>query len=364
MNREVKEVLRKIKENGFEAYLIGGYPRDHYLGKTTNDYDITTSASTDELKSIFKETKDQKATFGNIMIDREDCSIEITTYRTEKNYVKHRYPKEIIFVKTLEEDLLRRDFIMNTLCMDEEEKYTDLLGAKKDIDEKIIRVVGDADQKIEEDALRILRAIRFATTLNFKLDLGLKKAIKKYKKNIRELSYSRKKKELDQIFSSENVEYGISLLQEFQLEEELEVFGFSNLNPKTNILGIWAQLNFSSKYEFSNSEKKEISILKILLESNILDPFILYTYGHYYCGIVAEIKGISKNEVLEVYKKLPIHHPNEVALTPKELQGLVSRETIKMVCEDLEKQILQGNLENYKVFLKKYVIQKYNGRKD
>lgn len=360
VNTELLKLLNKITEAGYEAYLVGGYPRDVYLGRTTTDYDVTTSATPEELKQIFSDIDDKDSKYGRATIKIENMVVEITTYRTETDYEKHRKPT-ITFAKELSIDLNRRDFIMNTLCIDKNGNFVDLLGAKKDIDDKIIRVVGDSKKKIEEDALRILRAIRFATILNFTLDEPLKEAISLYKKNLKELSYFRKREELNQIFASSNIEYGIELLKD--LEEELEIFGISKLNPHTSVLGIWAQLEFSSKYEFSKSDKKEIEKLKQLLEQNILDPFILYQYGHYYAGIAAEIKGLSKSDVIESYRKLPIHHRDEIALSSNELKQMVPKEKLGEIYEDIEKKILSGELENLKIFIRRYILENYDRRK-
>lgn len=361
MNTELLKLLNKITDAGYEAYLVGGYPRDLYLKRTTTDYDVTTSATPEELKKIFPNVDDKDSKYGKVTLKMENIMVEITTYRIETSYENHRKPS-IRYTKELSEDLKRRDFIMNTLCIDNHGNFVDLLGARKDIDNQIIRVVGDTKSKIEEDALRILRAIRFAVTLNFKLENSLKEAIHLYKQNIKDLSYFRRQEELNRIFSSNNIEYGIALLKE--LEEELEISGLKELNPHTSVLGIWAQLEFSPKYEFSKKEKKEIEILKTLLQKDILEPFVLYQYGPYYCGIIAEIKGIPKSEVIDIYQKLPIHHRDEIALSSKELALFVKKENVGEIYVDIEKKILLGELENLKIFIKRYILENYDRRND
>ncbi len=355
MNALLKKILSQITDAGFEAYLIGGYPRDFYLGLETHDYDIATSATPDQLKTIFPHADMTDQKYGRITLQESNFIIEITTYRKESDYIDFRYPKNIYFVETLEQDLERRDFVINTLCMDQEGNFVDLLDARKDIDAKLIRAVGNAEQKIGEDALRILRAIRFSAVLDFELDSELFSALQKYKKNLLKISYQRKKEELDKILIHEK---GISLLKEFA--EELEISGLDQVNIQTSLTGIWAQLSCSSHYEFSKQQKKEIKIIKELLECDILDPVILYQYGHYYCGIVAEIKGISREVILKMYKELPIHHRNEIAITSKEISQMVPKEQIDTVYQDLELSILKGNLENIKIFIKKHIM---NGRK-
>jgi tRNA nucleotidyltransferase (CCA-adding enzyme) len=187
------------------------------MGNINEDIDITTSATLDELKEIFKDYEIVDRNFGSVILIYNGYKFEITSYRKEFGYTKNRFPKKIEYVKSLEEDLKRRDFIMNTLCIDENGSYVDLLNAKEDIDNKIIRCVGNSDEKISEDILRSLRAIRFATILNFKLDDDLKKSIKKYNYLIDTLSDKRKKEELDKILNSKNKEYGINLLKELEI---------------------------------------------------------------------------------------------------------------------------------------------------
>lgn len=361
MEQILKNILQKLKTAGYEAYAVGGYPRDYYLGLKTNDFDITTNARPEDVKRIFPHADDKDKKYGKVSMRQEDYTIEITTYRTENSYSKHRKPIQITYTNDLKTDLYRRDFIMNTLCMDADGKWVDLLGAMDDIRHKRIRTVGDANIKIEEDALRILRAIRFATTLDFELDDDLKAAIQLYKENLRQLSSFRKQEELKRIFESKNVEKGIHLLKE--IEAQLDLSGLDTLNPHTSYLGIWAQLTYSN-YEFSKSEQKEIEKLRTLLHEDILEPHILYQYGHYYCSVVAEIKGISKKHIIDAYQALPIHHRDEIAISSKELEQLVPKQMIKTVYQDLELQILSGNLENLKVFIKKYIVKNYNGRKD
>lgn len=210
------EILNKIG-NQYEAYIIGGYPRDLYIGNINKDIDITTNATKEQLKEIFKEYEIIERGFGSVILSYNNYQFEITTYRKEIGYTKNRFPKKIEYVNTLEEDIKRRDFVINTLCIDKNGEYVDLLDARKDIDNKIIRCVGNSDLKIEEDILRSLRAIRFATILNFKLDDELKQSIKKYSYLLDNLSNKRKEEELNKILSNKNKEYGISLMKELKI---------------------------------------------------------------------------------------------------------------------------------------------------
>lgn len=208
------EVLNNINKMGYEAYIVGGFPRDLYLGINNLDIDICTNAKYADLKNYFQIISNN---FGSMILKYKDYNFEVTTYRRELTYEKNRFPKKIEFVNTLQEDLIRRDFIINTLCIDLNGKYIDLLGAKHDLDNKIIRCVGNSDEKISQDILRSLRAIRFATILNFEIDNELKKSIKKHNYLLDNLSNKRKKEELNKILNSDNKDYGIRLLKELDL---------------------------------------------------------------------------------------------------------------------------------------------------
>ena len=181
-----------LNKYGFEGYIVGGYPRDKYLGIESNDIDICTNARVEDLENIFKIDKEYKE-YGNVVVD----DIQITTYRKD-TYLKNRNDVIIEYVDSLKEDLNRRDFIMNTLCIDINGNYVDLMGAKEDIDNKIIRMVGSTD-RLKEDPLRILRALRFKSELKFNLDDKLESAIIKYSYLVNDLSHSKYESELKRI---------------------------------------------------------------------------------------------------------------------------------------------------------------------
>ena len=179
MNETALKVLKKINSNGYQAYLVGGYPRDLYIGRNSMDFDICTSATPKQLKEIFGNSMLPSEQYGSVTLLVHNIRFEITTFRKDIKYLNNRKPIEIEYVNNLIDDLKRRDFTMNTMCIDANGNLIDLLGGKEDINDKVIRTVGNANMRIYEDSLRILRAVRFATTLNFELDNELKEAIKK-----------------------------------------------------------------------------------------------------------------------------------------------------------------------------------------
>lgn len=168
--KNIKLVLNTLIQNGHDAYIVGGCVRDLLCGKTPNDYDITTSALPDETQSLFEKTIATGLKHGTItvMIDKEP--IEVTTFRTECGYNDSRHPESVNFVRKAQDDLARRDFTINAMCYNEQEGLIDLFGGREDIDNKILRTVGNAKTRFSEDALRILRLFRFAATLQFRIE--------------------------------------------------------------------------------------------------------------------------------------------------------------------------------------------------
>ena len=357
VTNNITDVLKIFEENGYEAYFVGGYPRDLYLGLDTIDYDITTNATPKEIIKMF----DIKCeSYGCCKFTYKKNRFEVTTFRKDIKYADNRKPVEIEYVNDLKTDLERRDFTINTLCMDSDGNIIDLLNGKKDIDDKIIKVVGNTNKKLSEDALRILRAIRFATTLNFKLDSKLEEGIKKYGYLVKNLSYERKKSELDKVFSSPNFEYGVSLIRELGLEQHLEINTY-NLKQTTYLVGIWAQLR-ADNYVFNKSETDTIKKVRELLKLDILNPKVIYKYGLYPVTIAAEIKDIDIDKVNEKYKSLKIKRKSEIDITPEVICDTLKikpSSMLNMIISDLEEKIIDNNLENNKNVIIKYLKDIY-----
>ncbi len=202
-------ILQKIKKIGYEGYIVGGYPRDQYRGYQNPDIDICTSMPFSLLEKTFVVI-DKHEKYGALTIQENGFSYEVTVYRRDF-YNKDRYP-EIEFVSTLKEDLDRRDFIINTLCIDCNGKYVDYMGAREDIDAKIVRCVGDPDIKLKEDPLRMIRAIRFAIDFDFSLDQSLYDAIVRHKDLLKGLSATRIQKEMQKIQNHDKLNSYIEML--------------------------------------------------------------------------------------------------------------------------------------------------------
>lgn len=168
--QEALPVLEEIEQAGYEAYFVGGSVRDHILGLPIHDVDIATSAYPEEIKKIFKRTVDTGIQHGTVTVLMGDDSYEITTFRTESGYQDYRRPDKVTFVRSLEDDLKRRDFTINALAVDIHGNVIDKFDGLKDLDKKIIRAVGKAEARFHEDALRMMRAVRFQAQLDFKVE--------------------------------------------------------------------------------------------------------------------------------------------------------------------------------------------------
>lgn len=218
--RPVIEVLEKIKEAGFEAYIVGGCVRDLILEREVKDWDLTTNAKPEEIMSIFPDSFYENE-FGTVGVKLENKErnvdvVEVTTYRIESKYSDKRHPDGVKFAKTLEEDLGRRDFTMNALALKVESvgeyKIIDLFGGQKDIKNKIIRAAGDPNERFSEDALRMMRAVRFYAQLGFTIEEKTFEAIKKNAKYLGHIAQERIKDELVKIILSNHPSEGIEML--------------------------------------------------------------------------------------------------------------------------------------------------------
>lgn len=202
--QKVEFIINKFYENGFEAFAVGGCIRDCVLGRTPKDWDITTSAKPKDIKTIFKKTVDTGIEHGTVTVLIENEAFEVTTYRIDGKYEDSRHPKSIYFTNDLREDLRRRDFTINAMAYNNKSGFIDIFEGINDIENKIIRCVGSAYERFEEDALRMLRAIRFSAQLGFNIDEDTKNAILKKVQNLKNISAERIRVELSKLIMSDN----------------------------------------------------------------------------------------------------------------------------------------------------------------
>jgi putative nucleotidyltransferase with HDIG domain len=214
----IKTTLEKLNNANFEAYVVGGCVRDILMKKIPNDWDITTSATPEEIMKVFANAKYENE-FGTVLVpikEKEELIdvLEITTYRSEKGYSDNRRPDEVKFENDLEKDLERRDFTINALAMNKEEEVTDLFGGIKDINKKIIRAVGEPIERFKEDALRLLRAIRLSAQLDFTIENKTERALLKMAGSVKFVSQERIRDELIKMLKTDNGHLAIKRLHD------------------------------------------------------------------------------------------------------------------------------------------------------
>ncbi len=356
------KLLKEITSRGYKAYIVGGFVRDYILDVKSNDVDITTNATPKEIKEIFEDSFLPSDDYGSVTVIKWGVRFEITTFRKEINYADNRHPMEIKYIDDLYQDLLRRDFTINTICMDDGGEIIDFLGGQDDLDKKVIRTVGNAKEKFNEDCLRILRAIRFATSLDFDLDSEVIDAIRENKHLLKNLSYNRKREELDKIFVSSNASKGIGLLLNFNLDKDLELVHLDKVTSTDSLIGVWSILNVVDLYPFNNNEKELIENINKVLGLNNYDAMTLYKYGLYVNSVAGDIKRLDKKRITENYNQLVIHSRSDLDITSEEIMDILNREPgeyLKDIYDDVIREVLYKRLCNQKEDIKKYILEKY-----
>lgn len=222
----VKKIIETLQESGYEAYAVGGCVRDSVLGRTPQDWDITTSAMPQETKALFDKTFDTGIEHGTITVLLDHEGYEVTTYRIDGKYEDNRHPKKVTFTRSLKEDLLRRDFTINAMAYNDVDGIVDIFGGMTDLKKGIIRCVGNATARFSEDALRILRGIRFAAQLGFEIDAEAKEAMKKLAPTLQKISAERIQVELVKILISDRPDmlrtaYELGITKQFIPEFDL-----------------------------------------------------------------------------------------------------------------------------------------------
>lgn len=264
--KEVKDIGSALEKAGFEAYAVGGCVRDLLLGKEPKDWDVTTNATPEETQVVFPDSFYENK-FGTVGVKTESENpdlkvIEVTTFRLEGKYTDKRHPDEIKFAKTVEEDLARRDFTVNALALSLVEgmagKIVDPYGGQEDLEKKVIRAVGNPEERFQEDALRIMRAVRFMSQLGFEIEKDTAEAMKKHAGLLEFISKERIRDEFSKLLMSEKAADGIWKMQELgllkyvlpELEEGVDV-GQNQHHIYTVFEHVVRSLDYAAKNNFS-----------------------------------------------------------------------------------------------------------------
>ena len=265
--QEVKQILETLTRAGHQAYAVGGCVRDSFLGREPEDWDITTDALPEQVKALFRRTVDTGIRHGTVTVLLKDRSYEITTYRVDGVYSDGRHPDSVVFTPELSEDLRRRDFTINAMACAADGSVVDLFGGREDLLRRRIRCVGDPDERFTEDALRILRALRFSAQLDFDIEASTWEALKRHAPNLVNVSRERILAELNKMILSPHPEK-MALLSEAGITPWVGK-GADKIAPSPRIEGLPAKKDLRWAAAFSEADGETArSFLKDLKSDN------------------------------------------------------------------------------------------------
>ncbi|WP_332648754.1 CCA tRNA nucleotidyltransferase [Lysinibacillus sp. 54212] len=381
-----ENVIHKIQQAGFEAVFVGGAVRDRILNREQHDIDVATSALPSEIKTIFTKTVDVGIEHGTVLVLDEGAPIEVTTYRTDGTYDDHRRPDSVVFVRSLKDDLERRDFTMNAIAMTASYEIIDYYGGISDIEQRLIRAVGQPQKRFQEDALRMLRAVRFRAQLGFAIENETFTAIKKQAQDIQHIAMERISAELNKIWISDNVFEGIVSLVQSNLAnylpgnfmENLEKWKYCKFTSPS--MG-WAYLCFLNReqhasivkaYRLSNKEKNYVqNVLRaydaLLQGWSIVDYFeteLSVLEGAY---DFAEWQGIelsvTKDQIALIKASLPIESRKDLQANGNDFMEWTNKKRGPWLKDALDKvllAVLNGSLDNNPDQIREWFLHEFD----
>jgi tRNA nucleotidyltransferase (CCA-adding enzyme) len=262
--KQATPILTEIEKAGFEAYFVGGCVRDHLIGREISDIDIATSATPHEIKKIFPKTIDVGIEHGTVIVNWNKETYELTTFRTDGEYTDFRRPSEVTFIRNLHEDLKRRDFTMNSIAMDKDGTLIDPFQGKQAIQNKMIETVGAASERFHEDALRMMRAVRFVSQLQFSIEPITYHALKEHASLLEKVATERKTIEFEKLLNGKNKVQALEMLIDTKLymylpgleNHEKALVEVARLDIELlSIVEIWSLLLYLTGCSTSESEK-------------------------------------------------------------------------------------------------------------
>ncbi|GDZ85760.1 CCA tRNA nucleotidyltransferase [Leuconostoc citreum] len=344
---QAQPILEHIESAGFEAYFVGGAVRDMLLNKPIHDVDIATSAFPEEIKALFTKTVDTGIQHGTVMVLDHGDGYEITTFRTESTYTDFRRPDKVTFVRSLAEDLKRRDFTINAIAMTKDGDIIDLFDGLTDMAQKRIRAVGDAEVRFNEDALRIMRALRFSAQLGFDIAPHTKAALKQIGPNLEKIAVERIRVEFEKLLMGQYASNSLSVAIEADLirylpghikrEDWLTITADLKRNQPQARTVIWPyflsrlslRLNelqlFMRSWKTSREDMRAVlSIVPIVKHVQTVSVFELYAIYDYQALLfeVLTLVGTplaTQQRVKQIFDALPITHNRDMCISGGDL---------------------------------------------
>ncbi|MGX7195488.1 CCA tRNA nucleotidyltransferase [Enterococcus olivae] len=374
-------ILKKIEHAGFEAYFVGGSVRDVLLQQPIHDVDIATSAFPAEIKEIFPRTVDVGIEHGTVLVLENDDKYEITTFRTESTYQDFRRPDHVEFVRSLEEDLKRRDFTINAFALKEDGEVIDLFSGLVDLENKVLRAVGDPHERFHEDALRMMRGLRFVSQLGFELDEETFDSILENHELLAKISVERITIEFVKLLLGKHRQQGLEMFVQTQcylycpeLQNAKEaLLRFANLTDKQihKEVHAWVLLAdqlglsegeirpFLKSWKCSNDLIKKTQAVFAGLQFRKKAFFtkqLLYTLGEEQALLAEELlpyfdRTPQLEKVQQMYQELPIFSLRDLAITGHDLMTAFNQKPgkwLKDVLSACEEAVIDGKIENKK----------------
>jgi tRNA nucleotidyltransferase (CCA-adding enzyme) len=384
-------VLKKLENAGFEAYFVGGSVRDFLLSKPISDVDIATSATPLEVKSIFSKTVDVGIEHGTVLVLYQNQSYEVTTFRTEAGYEDYRRPKDVTFIRNLEDDLKRRDFTMNAIAMDTAGKVIDPFCGQQAIQNKIIQTVGKANERFQEDALRMMRAVRFVSQLSFEMESETLNSLSAMVPLLEKIAIERKRTEFEKLLVGKNRKEAIKIMLETDLYrflpgfygrmeqlEKLLSFDLSGLEKNE----MWSLLiycfsldekqaeSFLRQWRLPLKEIREIQLQQAYLNKRLKQEWSIYKLYTAKLEIVTSverlyqtIKGFNDRkailQLMELYANLPIKDRSEIMVTGNDLLSWYDQmggPWVKEILDQVERALLEEKVTNEKDKIKEWLM--------
>ncbi len=376
-----KKVLETLTMHGHLAYFVGGFVRDFLLETATEDIDITTSATPDEVLSLFESVKPTGIKYGTVTVFYGTDSFEVTTFRSDGTYKNHRHPSHVVYSKTLKDDLIRRDFTINGMAMNLNGKIIDEVGGTEDLKNKLIRAIDDPITRFQEDSLRIMRAFRFVSKTGFDIETNTANAIRNSSALLKEIANERVLQEFKKIAMNPYRKKAYHLLVILGVADTFSELreGLILLSKIDTEILPWPQFftlcfflnqqEIPENWRFSNLEKakmKEVITLMSETESNDFTPLHLFHHGVKRC-LEANVLNTLINEKNNQVKRIKQLDSTQVITSMTQLQisgsdistfpNLKNQAMIGILLEDVLNKVLNKELENNFETLKEYILK-------
>lgn len=367
-------VLERINQAGFEVYFVGGCVRDTLLQRPLHDVDLATSAYPQEIKQIFPQTIDTGIEHGTVTVIYQKKAYEITTFRTESGYQDYRRPDKVEFVRSLKEDLKRRDFTINALAMNAQGEIIDLFAGMADLQQRQIRAVGVAADRFHEDALRMLRAVRFQAQLNFTIEKQTLAGIKTNAALLSHIATERIREEFIKLMEGCNRQAGLISLYQTQLYRfcpglatydfpKILQFAAGQITDEATVWSFLAYLGqlkraqvrpFLRQWKVANNNIKLVQAAIELLNNYQESNWQLYIAGQAATAIAAQVLRLTcqqelAEQLIEQYQDLPLKSPHQLAINGQQIMQVLNLSPgpqIGQYLKQIQQAIVAGQLVN------------------